>query len=511
MTLLHSITDHISQLPTAQGWNKGRPFHIFPWEKKFLAGVFGQEFSQGDAALTLARGAGKTSFIAAIGESTLTGPLIEEHAETVIVAPSLGQARITFNHIKRYAGEALEDKRTWRVWDNAQMSLIEHKRTGQIVRCLGSEPKRLHGLAPHLIIVDEPAQFPTNQAEEAHSVLRTAMGKIEGSRMIALGTRPLEGQEHFFNDMLTEADYVQIHACHKGRDPLFRRSSWEKACPSLRYGMPSLLAEIKAEAKRAKKNPALLPAFKALRLNLGTAPVARNHLIEPDLWRTCEAAELGRVGGYVLGLDLGDGSSQNAACGYWPSDGSLEVLAAFPDKPDLGTRGLRDGVGQLYQKCEREGTLFTTPGLAVDIGGLLNRVLAEWGRPAVIVADRYREKDLRQALQAVGFPWSTLVIRGMGFFHGSEDVRAFRRAALESKIKARPTLLLRSALAEAVTVSDPAGNEKLAKGVEGGRRKRARDDIAAAAVLAIAEGIRRGPLEAPATAQDAPGSRFALV
>ena len=38
---------------------------------------------------------------------------------------------------------------------------------------------------------------------------------------------------------------------------------------------------------------------------------------------------------------------------------------------------------------------------------------------------------------------------------------------------------------------DPAGNEKLAKGREGWRRANARDDAAAAAILAVAEGSRR--------------------
>ena len=41
-------------------------------------------------------------------------------------------------------------------------------------------------------------------------------------------------------------------------------------------------------------------------------------------------------------------------------------------------------------------------------------------------------------------------------------------------------------------LSDPAGNSKLAKGSEGGRRLRARDDAAAAAILAVG-------LAAPAT------------
>ena len=52
-------------------------------------------------------------------------------------------------------------------------------------------------------------------------------------------------------------------------------------------------------------------------------------------------------------------------------------------------------------------------------------------------------------------------------------------------------LLLRSAMAEARTISDPAGNSKLSKSTEGGRRKRARDDAAAAAILAVAAGARR--------------------
>ena len=66
----------------------------------------------------------------------------------------------------------------------------------------------------------------------------------------------------------------------------------------------------------------------------------------------------------------------------------------------------------------------------------------------------------------MGFPWSAaLVIRGMGFYPwGGRMSGHFRRAALEGKIKARTTLLLRSALAEAVTVSvTRAGNEKLSK------------------------------------------------
>ena len=93
--------------------------------------------------------------------------------------------------------------------------------------------------------------------------------------------------------------------------------------------------------------------------------------------------------------------------------------------------------------------------------------------------------------EAVHFPHSTqLVERGMGYKDGGEDVRAFRRTALDGNVTPVKSLLLRSSMAEARTISDPSGNSKLAKGGEGGRRERARDDAVAAAILAVSIGQR---------------------
>ena len=52
------------------------------------------------------------------------------------------------------------------------------------------------------------------------------------------------------------------------------------------------------------------------------------------------------------------------------------------------------------------------------------------------------------------------------------------------------SLAMGSAMRGAVTVSDPAGNLKLAKGTQGGRRGRHKDDLAAASVLAVSIGAR---------------------
>ena len=175
-----------------------------------------------------------------------------------------------------------------------------------------------------------------------------------------------------------------------------------------------------------------------------------------------------------------------------PRRGRFDCFAVFPRQPSLSERGIKDGVGEIYQRMFDRSELLTIGEHVSDVGGLFHEVLERWGRPGVIVADRWREGDLREVLQAVGFPFTALSLRGQGFKDGSEDVRAFQRAVLDGKVTPVESLLLRSALSEARIVVDPAGNQKLSKNTQGGRRLRARDDAAAAAILAVAEGTRRG-------------------
>ena len=235
----------------------------------------------------------------------------------------------------------------------------------------------------------------------------------------------------------------------------------------------------------------MVPEFDALRLNLGTDDTATSVLLDAGTWRGIEG-ETDRAGPLVWGLDLGTSAAQSAVAAYWPATGRLECLAAFPSRPVLAERGLRDGVGSLYQDMQRRGELILAGGNAVDLGGLIAEALARFGRPDALAADRWRADELRDALDRAGFPTAALIERGQGFRDGGEDVRDFRRACLEGRVVPAVSLLMRSAMGEARVAIDPAGNAKLAKNAEGGRRVRARDDAAAAAILAVAVGSRRG-------------------
>ena len=321
------------------------------------------------------------------------------------------------------------------------------------------------------------------------AALRTALGKQPDARLVALGTRPAGGDgAHWFARMLAGgADYAQSHAAAKG-DPDFERATWDRANPSLAH-FPDLEAAIRREAAEAKRDPALLAAFRALRLNMGTAETVEAVLIEAATWERIEG-EAERSGSPVWGVDLGTSAAQSAVAAYWPESGRLEVLAAFPRRPGLHERGLQDGVGDLYAECARRGELVQLGARAVDVAALLAAALDSFGAPARVVADDWRQAELRDALDEAGIPPAAFESRRMGFKDGAADVRAFRRGCAEGRVTPPPSLLLRSAMAEARTISDPAGNAKLAKGTEGGRRLRARDDAAAAAILAVAVGVR---------------------
>ena len=196
-----------------------------------------------------------------------------------------------------------------------------------------------------------------------------------------------------------------------------------------------------------------------------------------------------KKGPLIFGVDLGQTLSMSCVSPHWPETGRLQFLGAFPRMPDLATRGQRDGQGSIYSEMAAEGHLVTLGSRTVPVDELLTEAVSRFGEPDLITCDRFRQGELLDALQAaeINVP---VVWRGMGFRDGASDVRGFRQAVADEKVSAERCLLMRSAMGEAVTVSDPAGNQKLSKMTDGSRARGGRDDAAASSILAVAEGQR---------------------
>ena len=190
----HTLADYIAGLTIGQGRYAGQSFKLLPWQARFLRGAFATD---DDAAMTCARGSGKTTFISALGAAAVDvdGPLVQPMAETMIVASSFDQGLTAFRHVQQFLQPSFERygvggrRGRFRVQDSANRATIEDRETGARVAVLGSDPGRLHSHAPSLVIGDELAQWPGTKIDAMLSALVTSMGKIPGSRALWIGTR----------------------------------------------------------------------------------------------------------------------------------------------------------------------------------------------------------------------------------------------------------------------------------------------------------------------------------
>ena len=393
MTLAADVIAYIEGLTLSQGRHAGEPFILLPWEKRFIRGAFSQPR---DAALSMARGNGKTTLCAAIACAAVDGPLVERNAQCLLISSSFDQGMISFNFMLAFLAPTLEKwgigrGGRFRVQDSANRASITDKETGAQVRVLGSDPRRLHGAAPKILLYDEVAQWPPEKLPSMLAALKTSRGKIPGSKALWLGTRP-STPDHPLEKALEGVGVGYSLSFKAGKDdPPFQRRTWKKANPGLDH-LPDLEAVLQDEADEARRDPAALQTFKALRLNMGLPDTLFSVLISAEVWAGAELLEPEEIGSprYVLGLDLGQNAAMSAAAAFF-NDGRLEALAAFPEIPSLAERGLGDGVGNLYERMHERGELMIAGRRVSDIVALLKECRARWGRPVAVVCDRWRQ------------------------------------------------------------------------------------------------------------------------
>ena len=100
-----------------------------------------------------------------------------------------------------------------------------------------------------------------------------------------------------------------------------------------------------------------------------------------------------------MGVDLANGRAWASAVAYYPS-GRVECLAVAPGIPDIEAQERRDNVpsGQ-YQKLLNTGQLTLADGLRVQPPALLWEMIRQtWGKPRVIICDRFRLSELQDAV-----------------------------------------------------------------------------------------------------------------
>lgn len=478
-----------------EGKLAGQPLKLASYQRQFIAGALADGIMVG--VLSIGRGNAKTALAAGLALGELMGEWSDQpRREIILAARNRDQARIAFQFMLGFIeGLSDDDQAAFTIRRGAKLE-VEYE-DGSIARCIAADGKSVLGGAPTLAILDERASWEGEKGDALENAILSGLGKRDGRALIISTSAPDDANT--FSRWLDDpppGTYVQEHRPAFGL-PADDLDSLLEANPGAAEGIGSSPEWLVAQARRAiARGGSALSSFRNLNRNERVSTEDRSVLITTDEWL---AAEVGpdalppRDGPVVLGVDLGGSRSMSAAAFYWPETGRVEAVGTFPGQPSLADRGAADGVSDRYERMQDRGELFTLGDATVPPGPWLAEIVRrlDGQPPACIVGDRFRHAEFVEAMDKAGLGHVPFIWRGFGWKDGSEDIERFRRALFDGEVKVAPSLLLRSAFSDAVTLIDPANNAKLAKA-----RSLGRIDAAAATVLAVAQGARM--LAAPA-------------
>ncbi len=458
-----------------------------PFQKQFLSAAGDPAIDT--VALSLPRGNGKSFLAGHLLTRVLTpgDPLFQSGAESILLSGSIEQCRIVF----RFVRAALESTGEYRFLDSSTRCGITHKPTNTRLRVHGSNSKTAWGfVGVPFVVWDEPGASEVNSGQMLFDAVVTSQGK-PGSplKAVFIGTLApaLSGWWHdLVRDGSHGSTYVQ---CLQGDADTWDHWNTIRKCNPLAAIDSGFRKKLLEERDAARADTRLKARFLSYRLNLPSADSSTVLLTVDDWRRVCARPEALPSGRPVVGVDLGGGLSWSAAVAAWPT-GRIEALAVAPGIPDIRDQERRDRVhAGAYQRLVESGALRVAHGLRVQPPGqLIDAILQAWGRPEIIICDRFRLPELQDV--SSGIPLSPRVTR---WSEASADIRDLRRLALDGPLSCHGNSrgLFEASLAAALVQNDDAGSFRLIKKSSNGR---ARDDVAAALTLcagALARMLKR--------------------
>lgn len=476
-----------------EGKKAGKPLKLADFQRKFVKGALAKKVMVG--VLSIGRGNAKTALSAGLALGELVGAL-EEHPqpkrEIIIAARNRDQAKTAFQFLLGFIqGMPDADQGLFTIRRGSKLEVEFEGNGGGLARVIAADGKSILGGAPTLAIMDERAAWEREKGDSLENAILSGLGKRDGRALIISTSAPDDANT--FSRWLDEpppGTYVQEHRPPFGL-PADDLDSLLIANPGATEGIGATPEWLVSQAQRAiARGGSALSSFRNLNRNERVSTEDRSVLVTVDEWMSAEVSPDDlpeREGPCILGVDLGGSRSMSAAAFYWPDTGRLEALGTFPATPSLADRGASDGVSDRYSQMHERGELSVLGEATVPPGPWLAQIVAHLDgiTPDCVVGDRFRHAEFSEAMNAAGLARVPFIWRGFGWKDGAEDIERFRRALFDGEVKAAPSLLLRFAFSDAITLVDPAGNHKLAKA-----RSLGRIDAAAATVLAVAQGAR---------------------
>lgn len=493
------VVRFIECLIVPSGEGAGKPFRLRPWQKKFIADVYGPHIETEHgfrrrirrAILSMARKNGKTMLIAALVLVHLVGPESIQNGEIYSAANERDQAAQVYKFCCQLIKADSELTAMLRMVDSTKT--IACLSNSSFYRALSAEAGTKHGLNPTFVIYDELAQSPNRNL---YDVLDTSQGARAEPLFILIGTQSADPQHplsQLIDDGLSGKDpaaVVHLYAVPDDCEDIFDEKVWPLANPAL--GDFRSLEDMRTAAARARRLPGFESTFRNLFLNQRINSEAP--LIPRSEWMGCLDAKtrLEDGEGVYLALDLS--STTDLTCLVAVSAENGERVAAWFWKPADTMKLHEDRDRVPYKLWEKQGIIQTAPGRAVHYGFVAKQLaeLCQKFRVLGLAYDRWRIDDLLRELVTEGIEaWVEgkddsrdgvlrLVPWGQGFKDMAPAIDALEVAILERTFKHNGNPCLTWNFANAMVLKDPSGNRKMDKS-----KTRFRIDGAVATAMAV--------------------------
>jgi phage terminase large subunit-like protein len=445
----------------------GKPVKLTKHQRAWLVRIY--DTPTRTFILSMARKNAKTAFSAFLLLLHLCGPEARANSQLFSAAQSRDQAAVLFELAAKMVRMSPDLASVVNVRDTAKQLICPE--LGTLYRALSAEASTAFGLSPVFTVHDELGQVKGPRSE-LYEALETASAAQEHPLSIVISTQaPTDADllSLLIDDALTGTDprlKVELCTAPIDLDP-FSEEAIRAANPHFDDFMNK--EEVRRQAEDARRLPSREASYRNLILNQRVE--ARNPFVSRAIWIDNGAApkplEKTQVWG---GLDLSSVSDLTAL---------VLVTAAGDVHPTFWLPG--DGLAEKarldrvpYDVWEREGFLKTTPGRAIEYEFIADHMRGIFDRCNVqaIAFDRYNMKFLRPWLEKVGFTEKELekfVEFGQGFVSMSPAIRELEAKLLSKKLRHGNHPVLTMCAANAVTVSDPAGNRKFTKSKATGR------------------------------------------
>jgi phage terminase large subunit-like protein len=478
----------------------GQPIRLEPFQKKFITDVYDNPHGTRLGILSIARKNGKSALIAALVLAHLVGPVARQNAQLVSGAQSRDQAALVFNLAWKMVQLSTELSKIVRVVPSGKRLLGLPMNTE--FRALAAEGKTAHGLSPAVVILDELGQVrgPTDPFVEA---LETAQGAYDDGLQLVISTQAPTDADMLsvrIDDAIRSDDphtVCHLYTADEEKD-LDDPKEWAKANPAL--GTFRSRIELEQAAEKAARMPSFENSFRNLYLNQRVNMVAA--FVSASVWKAGNGQPAEFEGAVYGGLDLSATTDLTALILTCRLGGALHVKPFFwMPLESVADASRRDKAP--YDVWVRDGLLRTTPGKVIDYAFVARDIgeITAGLSIAKIGFDRWRMDRMQLALDAAGviLPLEPF---GQGYMSMSPALDALEADLLQEKVRHGGHPVLTMCAANAVAVSDPAGNRKLDKHKATGR-------IDGLVALAMAEGVEAMMQEAiPVSPWDDPNFRL---